>query len=254
MLEFSDPCPTRTAGAMSAESPPPTPSVPAPERAELAARPAPGTSAANGSDGGPKSERTRQRILDAAARTFRDKGFAGTTLNDIAVAAGLRAGSIYYHFDSKERLLEEVLDIGIARVSAAVERAIEALPPETSPADRIRTGIEAHLRSLLHHGEYTSASFRIFGQAPGDVRARVLSRRRAYADYWRGLLQEGRAAGEIRSDRDLGLARMFLFGALNWSVEWYDPAKRPLDDFAREAAETFLHGILARPGKQVTGE
>ena len=234
---------------MSEEHPTTTnPSPPVPEPPALAARPARGSQPGNGTDGGPKSERTRQRILDAAARTFRDKGFAGTTLNDIAVAARLRAGSIYYHFDSKERLLEEVLDIGIARVAAAVGRAIEALPPETPPTERIRTGIEAHLRSLLYHGEYTSASFRIFGQTPRDVQGRVLARRRAYADCWRELLHEVREAGEIDPRRDLGLARMFLFGALNWSVEWYDPEKGSLDDFVREAAETFLHGILASPG------
>ena len=239
---------------MSEEHPPTTPSTSVPDRPRVGGRLAPGTGATDGADGGPKSERTRQRILDAAARTFRDKGYAGTTLNDIAVAAELRAGSIYYHFDSKERLLEEVLDIGIARVAAAVERVVEALPPETSPTERIRHGIEAHLHSLLYHGEYTSASFRIFWQTPPDVRTRILSRRRDYADYWRHMLQEARAAGEIHPDRDLGLARMFLFGALNWSVEWYDPRKRPLDDFAREAADTFLHGILTLPGKQVTGE
>ena len=196
-----------------------------------------------GSDAGPKSERTRQRILDAAARTFRNKGFAGTTLNDIADAAQLRAGSIYYHFDSKERLLEEVLDIGIARVTAAVKRADEALPPETPPAERIRLGIEAHPRSLLHEGEYTSATFRIFWQAPPDARARVLSRRRGYADHWRGLLHAAREAGALDPDRDLGLARMFLFGALNWSVEWYDPRRGTIEAFVREAAEIFLHGI-----------
>ena len=241
---------------MSADHPPTPLSLSAPEppargrRSEPAA-PAPPVvrlaPAANGADGGPKSERTRQRILDAAARTFLDKGYAGTTLNDIAVASLLRAGSIYYHFDSKESLLEEVLDVGIVRVAAAVERAVGALPPDASPTERIRTGIEAHLRSLLYHGDYTSASFRIFGQAPRDVRSRVLSRRRAYADYWRRLLREARAVGEIAAERDLGLARMFLFGALNWSVEWYDPEKGALDDFVREAAETFLHGVLV-PG------
>ena len=228
---------------MSADHPLTTPSPAVPEPPEHAARAATGPVSANGSDGEPKSERTRQRILDAAARTFHNQGFAGTTLNDIANAAQLRAGSIYYHFDSKERLLEEVLDIGIARVAAAVKAVDDGLPPETSPTERIRHGIEAHLRSLLHQGAYTSATFRIFWQAPPDARDRILRRRRDYADHWRELLQSARAAGEIAHHRDLGLARMFLFGALNWSVEWYDREKGPLDAFVREAAETFLRGI-----------
>ena len=221
---------------------------------ELAGRMNSGTIRFNETEPSPKSERTRQRILDAAARTFRNKGFTGTTLNDIAEAAALRAGSIYYHFDSKERLLEEVLDIGIARVAAAVREVIEALPPETSPTERIRHGIGVHIRSLLYHGEYTSAAFRIFWQAPPDSRARVLSRRRDYADYWRELLHAARAAGEIDPARDLSLVRMFLFGALNWSVEWYDPEKGPIDAFAREAAETFLHGILVPESSEVPVE
>ena len=232
---------------------PPPPGAAAPRRSENSGRSDSGSGRLDGADAGQKSERTRQRILDAAARTFRDQGFAGTTLNDIADAARLRAGSIYYHFDSKERLLEEVLDIGIARVSAAVREAIDALPPDTPPAERIRHGIEAHVRSLLYHGEYTSAAFRIFWQAPPDTRARVLARRRDYADCWRELLQSAHARGEIDPDRNLGLARMFLFGALNWSVEWYDPEKGPLDAFVREAAETFLHGILARPETRTAG-
>lgn len=62
------------------------------------------------------------------------------------------------------------------------------------------------------------------------------------------MLREARAAGEIPAERDLGLARTFLFGALDWSVEWCGPGKGALDAFVHEAAETFLHGILGHPG------
>ena len=228
---------------MCAELPPPLPNAPDFAPPDYPEPSSPRPEDGNETSAGLKSERTRQRILDAAARTFRNKGFTGTTLNDIANAAQLRAGSIYYHFDSKERLLEEVLDIGIARVASAVREVMDGLPPETSPTERIRRGIEAHLRSLLHQEEYTSAAFRIFWQAPPDARDRILRQRQDYADFWRELLNSARAAGEIAHHRDLGLARMFLFGALNWSVEWYDPARGPLDVFVREAADTFLNGI-----------
>jgi TetR/AcrR family transcriptional regulator, cholesterol catabolism regulator len=190
-----------------------------------------------------KSEKTRQRILDAAARTFRDKGYFATTLNDIAHAARLRAGSIYYHFESKEQILEEVLDIGIVRISEAVIRDVGSLPPAATPAEKIRVGIETHLRTLLQHGPYSSASLRVFGQAPRSAQRRNLRLRAQYADFWRELLNEAREAGEIDGNFDLSLIRMFLFGALNWTVEWYKPGKRTLSEFAEEVCTILFHGV-----------
>ncbi len=64
-----------------------------------------------------KSQKTRERVLDAAAKIFRQKGYAATRLADIAAAADTQAGSLYYHFDSKEQLLDEVLERGHGRVA-----------------------------------------------------------------------------------------------------------------------------------------
>ncbi len=73
-----------------------------------------------------KSDRTRQRILDTAAQEFRRRGYAGTKVNDIAAAANMRAASIYYYFESKDQLFEEVLEIGLRLVFEAVRKAVEA--------------------------------------------------------------------------------------------------------------------------------
>ncbi len=147
-----------------------------------------------------KSAATRRKILDAAAKTFRKRGYAGTRLNDIADAAAMRAGSIYYHFASKEQLLEQVLEIGIRRVFDAVVREVEALPPGTSGRRIVRAAIEAHLTMLLRHGDYTSANIRLFDQVPDDVHDRQVRLRGEYDEFWRKLLAAARAAGEIRAD------------------------------------------------------
>ena len=194
-----------------------------------------------------KSERTRQRILDAAARTFRDKGYAATTLNDIANAARLRAGSIYYHFESKEQILEEVFDIGIKRISDAVIRDVGALPDDAPPSEKIRVGMETHLRTLLQHGPYASANIRVFGQSPRSVQLKTMRLREVYEDFWRDLFTEAREAGEIERNFDLSLIRMFLFGALNWTVEWYKPGKRTLSEFAEEVWTVLFHGVGNNP-------
>ncbi|MDP6709453.1 MAG: TetR family transcriptional regulator [Alphaproteobacteria bacterium] len=193
----------------------------------------------------PKSALTRQRILDAAAKAFRRKGFVATRLTEIAEIAGLRAGSIYYHFASKEQILEEVLDIGIRRISESVQAAVEALPAGTSYRRRVEVAMATHLDALLRHGDYTSANIRIFGQIPDEVRERHLEVRHVYEAFWRRLMRDAQAAGEIRAGVDLRLARLSILGALNWSIEWYRSEGAGIEEIAARFADLAFDGIGA---------
>src|SRR2546426_11921690 len=85
-----------------------------------------------------KSARTRRRILDAGASAFRRDGYASVTLKDIAVLAGLQAGSLYYHFRSKEEIVENVLEVGLDGVAAATREAVDALGKNADPLARLR--------------------------------------------------------------------------------------------------------------------
>lgn len=190
-----------------------------------------------------KSDISRARILDAAAKTFRQKGYAATTLIEIARAAGMQAGSLYYHFGSKDELLEEVLDIGMRRVHEAVEESQERLPADSSHRDRIRVAVEAHLATLLKHDDYTSANIRIFGQVPEEVQQHHIRQRDAYAELWRRILTKAQKSGALRSDVDLGLVRMLLMGALNWSVEWYQPGRTSIQTIADHICLMLFNGI-----------
>jgi AcrR family transcriptional regulator len=189
---------------------------------------------------------TRERILLEAARLFRHHGYAATTLREIADAAHIKAGSIYYHFASKEEILGDVLDKGIQAVSDAVRERIEALPAGASFRDRIAAGIEGHLWGLLHNGDFTSANIRIYGQIPTSAKNRHRVVRRAYADLWDRLFEGAMASGELRSDSSAGVIRLFVLGALNWTVEWYNPQRGSYQDFSRQLTEIVFNGVLAR--------
>lgn len=192
------------------------------------------------------TEATRDQILAQAARLFREHGYAATTLRQIADAAGIKAGSIYYHFDSKQEILGVMLDAGIRAVTEAVAMRIAALPPGASHRERIAAAIQGHLHGLLDHGDFTSANIRIYGQIPDEAKTRHRAVRGVYAAYWDELLKQARDSGELRADIDAGVMRLFLIGALNWTVEWYDSRRGSLENFAAQLTDIVFDGIARR--------
>src|SRR4051794_25444414 len=100
------------------------------------------------SDPHTKSERTRHRILDAAADVFSTQGYGGR-LSDIADRAGMKAGSLYYHFESREQLVAEVLRLGIQAAWDEVAMAVGRLPRSASGLDRIAAAIRAHTVAIV---------------------------------------------------------------------------------------------------------
>ena len=152
----------------------------------------------------------RQKVLDAAARLFRDRGYAGTTMRAVAGRCGIRAASLYHHFPSKDDILAEVFDYGVRRVAAAVRAAVDRLPPSASAHDKVRAAVHAHLESFFVYGDYTASNIRVFGQAPRPVQRKNRGLRDRYEAYWHLLLEEARQRGELRRGVDLSIARLFL--------------------------------------------
>ena len=190
-----------------------------------------------------KSERSRDLILRSAAQLFRRQGFSATTLRQIAAQARIEAGSIYYYFASKEAILDEVLDRGLRHVFERVKTAVKHAG-KASHRRRIGLAIEAHLAALLESSEFTSTNILIYGQLPEHLKKLHRPLRRAYAKYWDRLFLEARRAGEIRADIDIVPLRMFVLGALNWTIEWFrlDSPKAVLD-LSRRTELLIFEGV-----------
>jgi AcrR family transcriptional regulator len=194
-----------------------------------------------------KAEATRQSILEAAARIFRRDGYSAARLSDIAAEIGMKAGSLYYHFGSREALVEAVMEVGTRRTHQAVLDALAALPPGADALARLETAIRRHLIMVLAQEDIASATIKLIWQAPAPVREKVLAEQRAYGALWRGLLEEARAAGTIRADVDLSVTRMAIMGALNWSADWYRPGRLTPEEIARDIAAMVIGGLVPRP-------
>jgi len=193
-----------------------------------------------------RSPAGRRRILDNAARLFREHGYAATSLRDIADSTGMKAASLYYHFESKDEIVGEVLRIGVERVGAEVRRAVMALPTDSDARTLLHTAVRAHLSALLELHDYTSANVRIIGQVPAAVREAHIATRDAYERFWTGLLKRCAKLGGFDPRRDLKLARLLMISALNGSLEWFHAGPVSIEKLAHELTEMFLDGLNAR--------
>ncbi|MCU1669236.1 MAG: regulatory protein TetR [Blastococcus sp.] len=196
-----------------------------------------------------KAARTRERLLDAAAQVLSRKGFAGTRLSEIAEVAGVQAPAIYYYYASREELIEEVIRRGQERTRSHVERALAALPAGAPAMGKIRTAVEAHLRSLVEMSDYSTAAVRNVGQMPDDMRKRLLAAQAEYGSVWRALFVEARERGEIAPDVDLHAAQLLLIGALNSAPEWWNPRRVSLDEVVATALLITDRGLSAPGGE-----
>ncbi len=190
----------------------------------------------------------RAELLRAAARLFVEKGFDATTTRDIADAVGMRSGSPFYHFRSKQELLKtamvEGLDAGYARLLAAIDGMAE-------PEQRLRVLVRTHLGTLLDgecHSPMLLGETRALDAAAQAEIAAAFDR---YQLPWQATLDELQQSGKLASAASP--VRLLLFGMLNWSTHWYRPnGKLSLDELADSAVALLLGGTL--PTAPTTGQ
>jgi AcrR family transcriptional regulator len=188
----------------------------------------------------------RVELVNAAARLFRQNGFAAASTRDIAAAVGMHGGSPFYHFKSKGALLYAVMDEGmrsaIARQTAALQAAAQASPDASA---LLRVLIRNHFDVLLGPGsDFIPVMLYESRSLTARQRASLAKLQGDYEALWQPVLEALRKNGQIRGPAKL--ARLLIFGALNWSVQWFDAKKdASLDDLADAAMALFVQTPLA---------
>jgi AcrR family transcriptional regulator len=179
----------------------------------------------------------RRQLMKAAAKLFRRKGFDATSTRDIASAVGMHSGSPFYHFKSKSELLYALMEEGM---QSALDRQGQVLVADDAPARQLKRLIRSHFDTLHGPGRdvipvmlYESRSL-----TPRQ-RAGIAKLQRDYEAAWMPSLQALHANGQLRADAHL--ARLLIFGALNWSVQWFDARKQAsLDEITDAAMALFI--------------
>ena len=182
----------------------------------------------------------RQTLIAAAARLFRTKGFDGTSTRDIAAAADMQSGSPFYFFQSKQALLHAVMQEGMARAEAHQAQALATLPARAAPEDRLRTLVRQHFEVLLGPGsDFIPVMLYEWRSLDDAQRASISAQTAAYEGEWMPALRALHRAGRLKARP--AVARLFIFGALNWAVQWYSPGgKLSLDELTAQALALFI--------------
>jgi AcrR family transcriptional regulator len=190
-----------------------------------------------------KADKTKARLIAVAKRLAQEHGSDRVTLRSIAAAARMKAGSIYYHFDSKDEILRAVLADGVGGAREAVMQALSAVGQGSPPVIRLRAALRAHLVYTVQ--EHFSARMKAIRRLPKRLREQHMKQEREYAAIFAGLLHELQKQGRIRPGANLSVTRMLAMGALTWTAEWYDPAgPMSLDDIADELMRILTGGAI----------
>lgn len=162
----------------------------------------------------------REPILAAAVELFRAHGFAGTSMQDIATAAGLSRPALYYHFKNKEEILRSLVEDVTVRTQREATRIASLATADH--AQTLRAVVHSHAISLLRHPQHFAVVQRDERHLPERVRVLQEKAKRELFDTFTRLIRSGVADGVFR-DCDPVITAFCIFGMCAWVVEWFKP-------------------------------
>ncbi len=194
-------------------------------------------------------------ILNMAAQCFMARGYASTSIDDVARRLGSTKGRIYHFFASKADLFFAVAEVGMQFNYAAIDASLKS---EAPAMERLRDMAFAHCLSMIEtqpfqHSVWQGVEIHLRGSTTPEQRERLnalIETRDHYSALFRKVMEEARAEGAIHYD-DLGIARQLMFMTLNSPIFWYKP--RPGEtaedrkNIARQCTDFVLAGLGATP-------
>ncbi|WP_199788123.1 MULTISPECIES: TetR/AcrR family transcriptional regulator [unclassified Streptomyces] len=180
--------------------------------------------------------------MDTAAEVFAAQGYNATTVRQIADAAGMLAGSLYYHFDSKESMVDEILVTFLDELWAGYDAVLAA---GHGPRETIEALVTESFREIDRHRAAVAIYQKEARHLATQPRFGYLTEsRRKFEQLWLGTLERGVAEGVFRGDLDLRLAYRFLRDTVWVAASWYRPEGRHTPgEIARQYLAMVLDGI-----------
>jgi TetR/AcrR family transcriptional regulator, cholesterol catabolism regulator len=180
----------------------------------------------------------RTELARQAARLFAEKGFHGTSMEDVATAMGVQKPSLYEYVSSKQDLLYETMRDGAAAFHAALDGIDERLPA----VEKLRLALRAHLRVVAEQLDVATVFVREWRYLQGPRGEEFVAERRRYEERIRDLFREGVEQSELRTDLDVATAALLFLSAANWAYTWLQPG-RDTDALADRFFDLLVDGM-----------
>jgi AcrR family transcriptional regulator len=184
----------------------------------------------------------RDRVVQAAARLFAERGFESTSVREIVEAAGVTKGGLYHYFDSKDALLSEIY----SRVLRMQANRLETLAESGLPLpQRVHAIIADVVATSIAHLDDAVVFFQSVHLLEAEKQAQVRAERRRYHERFRALVEEGQRSGVFLADVPADIVVNYHFGAIHRLGMWYHPeGSLSGEQVSRYFADLMLRSLL----------
>ncbi len=183
----------------------------------------------------------KEQVIRSAAALFREKGYAASSMRDLAQKLGIEAASLYSHIKSKEEILQSLCFDMAAEFRKSLA---EVESKNVSATEKLRLGIVGHIQVMAKDLVASAVFMNEHRHLSQPYLRDFLLLRINYINRFKAIIEEGASTGEFKDDIDKKLAVMTLFSSLNWMPMWYDPSSK-IDptDLGQQLADMLVNGL-----------
>ena len=186
----------------------------------------------------PDYDQRREAIVDRAARLFASSGFRGTSVSDLAKACETSKSLLYHYYPSKEDVLYAVMS---SHIDQLLDDVGEVMARDDAPAALLHALIHGFMSHYVGAADRQKVLLNELDSLPADKRATIVTKQRAVIDAVQGLLAQ--IDPRLSNPALARVQTMLLFGMINWTHTWFDPAGPvSADAIADLALDHFLPG------------
>lgn len=187
-----------------------------------------------------KIAKKKEEILRSAAAIFAEKGYHGTTMEEVAAKLLMTKGSMYYYFKNKDALLFHCHQMIMEKSIGKME---EVLNSTLTWTEKLKNAIKAHVQLATSEKSMFMVMDKPNQHFTDEYLQEILASRTKYAQYFDQILLEGIRSKEFQNV-DVKMVRMIILGALNWIQEWYSPEGEKSGEEISEAFSAYLLKIV----------